>query len=352
MSLFWVIAALLLLLAMWMVVGTLWRKPARGAPGAKCQPVEPGGAEGAVGAGRPGPGRGRASTPHSTRPRAPRSNAAWSRRKASPPHRCARARRAPRCCCCWWRCRCWRWACTRMIGTPAALSPQAAMARRATPSSHEVEAMVAKLAERMEKQPPGNVADTEGWVMLGRSYAVMQRYPEASRAFGARAAADARRRADPGRPGRRAGHAARRQPRGRADAADRAGAEEQPVEPEGRWRWPAPPPSSARTTPRAIDYWGRARAAAPPDSEFARSLEQSMAEARAAGRRRSRGSGPAGGRPRPAGRGCRAAQAQGAASISGRVSLSPALAARVGGRATRCSSSRAPPRARACRWPS
>ena len=32
----------------------------------------------------------------------------------------------------------------------------------------------------------------------------------------------------------------------------------------------------------AIGYWTRARAAAPPDSEFARSLEQSIAEARAA----------------------------------------------------------------------
>ena len=223
MTLFWVIAAALLLLAMWMVVGTLWRKPAQARPAPSASQSNLAVLKAQLAADRPGPGPGPASTPRSTAPRAPRSNAACSRRKASPWRRCAQARRAPRCCCCWWRCRCWRWACTAS-SAPRRRCRRSRWPRQGEPSPQEVEAMVAKLAERMEKQPPGNVADTEGWVMLGRSYAVMQRYPEASRAFAPRAAADAGRRADPGRPGRRAGHAARRQPAGRAAAADRAGA--------------------------------------------------------------------------------------------------------------------------------
>ena len=67
-------------------------------------------------------------------------------------------------------------------GNPAALSPHARNQAQA-PDAQQVEQMVERLAERMEKRPPGNVDDTEGWVMLGRSYALMQRYADASRAF-------------------------------------------------------------------------------------------------------------------------------------------------------------------------
>ena len=72
------------------------------------------------------------------------------------------------------------------IGTPQALSPEARVAvapHGGDVTQQDMEAMIAKLAERMAKQPPGQVSDTEGWVMLGRSYAAMQRYPEAQRAF-------------------------------------------------------------------------------------------------------------------------------------------------------------------------
>jgi len=198
------------------------------------------------------------------------------------------------------------------IGNPAALSPQA-RATPGEPTPQQVEAMVAQLAERMDKQPPGNVADTEGWVMLGRSYAVMQRYPEASRAF-ARALqlmpGDAQILVDQadvlamqqggnlqGEPLRLLEQALQNDPSnlkalalaGTAafDRKDYAG---------------------------AVGYWGRARAGAPRDSEFARSLDQSIADARAA----------AGGSAASA-----AAPAAAAKSISGRVSVAPALASRV-----------------------
>jgi cytochrome c-type biogenesis protein CcmH len=49
---------------------------------------------------------------------------------------------------------------------------------------HEVEAMVAKLAARLEQNPD----DANGWAILARSYATMQRFPEAVAAY-AKAAA-------------------------------------------------------------------------------------------------------------------------------------------------------------------
>jgi cytochrome c-type biogenesis protein CcmH len=198
------------------------------------------------------------------------------------------------------------------IGNPAALSPQA-QATRGEPTPQEVEAMVAKLAERMDKQPPGNVADTEGWIMLGRSYAVMQRYPEASRAF-ARALqlmpGDAQILVDQadvlamqqggnlqGEPLRLIEQALQNDP-SNLKALALAGTAAFDRKDYGG----------------AVGYWGRARAGAPKDSEFARSLDQSIADARAAG----------GGTSASA-----AAPAAAAKSISGRVSVAPALAARV-----------------------
>jgi cytochrome c-type biogenesis protein CcmH len=205
------------------------------------------------------------------------------------------------------------------LGNPAAISPQV-RATPGEPTPQDVEAMVAKLAERMEKQPPGNVADLEGWVMLGRSYAVMQRYPEASRAFTRAlqlAPGDAQVLVDQadvlamqqggnllGEPLRLIEQALQNDPSnlkalalaGTAafDRKDYAG---------------------------AIGYWGRARAGAPQDSEFARSLDQSIADARAAA---------GGGSLASAGTAASAAApAAGAQSISGRVSLAPTLASRV-----------------------
>ena len=206
------------------------------------------------------------------------------------------------------------------LGTPAALSPQARTAP-GEPTPQEVEAMVAKLAERMEKQPPGNVADLEGWVMLGRSYAVMQRYPEASRAFARAlqlAPGDAQILVDQadvlamqqggnllGEPQRLIEQALQNDP-SNLKALALAGTAA----------------FDRKDYAAAIGYWGRARAAVPQDSEFARSLDQSIADARAA----AGGSLAAAG---PAASAAAAAPTAGARSISGRVSVAPALASRV-----------------------
>ncbi len=70
------------------------------------------------------------------------------------------------------------------IGTPEALDPRLREARSI--GEAEIEAMVGRLAERLEKDPE----DLEGWKMLGKSYSVMQRFAEAANAY-AKAAARA-----------------------------------------------------------------------------------------------------------------------------------------------------------------
>jgi cytochrome c-type biogenesis protein CcmH len=61
------------------------------------------------------------------------------------------------------------------LGSPAALDPQATRA----PTAQDVEQMVADLAARLEKNP----GDTKGWVVLARSYRAMNRLPQAENAY-------------------------------------------------------------------------------------------------------------------------------------------------------------------------
>lgn len=69
-----------------------------------------------------------------------------------------------------------------LVGTPAALDPAARVpapqAQHAV-SQQDVEAMVAKLAARLELKP----ADAEGWFNLARAQRALGRYPEAVRAY-------------------------------------------------------------------------------------------------------------------------------------------------------------------------
>ncbi len=59
-------------------------------------------------------------------------------------------------------------------GNPGALAPQMAM-----PTAAQIEAMVARLAAKLEENP----GDVEGWKLLGRSYTVLGRYPQAVAAY-------------------------------------------------------------------------------------------------------------------------------------------------------------------------
>jgi cytochrome c-type biogenesis protein CcmH len=74
-----------------------------------------------------------------------------------------------------------------VVGTPKALSPSAIASQMPGPgaqsgdvrSQQQMEANVAKLAERLKQNPD----DAEGWQMLGRSYMTLQRYSEATNAY-------------------------------------------------------------------------------------------------------------------------------------------------------------------------
>ncbi len=61
-----------------------------------------------------------------------------------------------------------------VAGAPAALLPE-----RQVPDAAQVEAMVGRLAQKMREHPE----DVEGWKLLGRSYTVMGRFPEAVAAY-------------------------------------------------------------------------------------------------------------------------------------------------------------------------
>ncbi len=61
-----------------------------------------------------------------------------------------------------------------LTGDPAAMLPA-----RQVPDAAQIEAMVARLAAKMREHPE----DAEGWKLLGRSYTVMGRFPEAVDAY-------------------------------------------------------------------------------------------------------------------------------------------------------------------------
>ena len=61
-----------------------------------------------------------------------------------------------------------------LAGDPAALLPE-----RQMPNAAQVEAMVERLAQKMREHPE----DVEGWKLLGRSYTVMGRFPDAVAAY-------------------------------------------------------------------------------------------------------------------------------------------------------------------------
>ena len=66
-----------------------------------------------------------------------------------------------------------------MLGKPQALDPrQTAAQPKMTPE--QIDAMVAKLAERMQANPD----DLQGWLMLARSYRTLSRYEDAVAAYG------------------------------------------------------------------------------------------------------------------------------------------------------------------------
>ena len=222
-----------------------------------------------------------------------------------------------------------------LVGMPEALLPQppseAAQADGVT--AEQIEGMIAKLASRLENQTMPQAGDDQAWTMLARSYAVLQRFPEASKAF-ARA-----RELAPENPQLMADHAdvmamlqGQRVAGEPAQLAQRA----LTIDPDNL-KALALAGSAAfedKDYTGALKHWTRASRLAEPGSQFAQGLAGSIAQARAAGGQDPAGASapqiaqaPAPGAPAaPAAPG---AAAPGTARLTGVVQLAGALAAQA-----------------------
>jgi len=207
------------------------------------------------------------------------------------------------------------------IGTRQALLPTATMAPSAADASHEVgqdqlAGMVATLAERLQSQPD----DAEGWMMLGRSYAVMRQFDKSAEAYSrARGLigdhpdvlsnyADSLAMANGGRFTERS-----------VALIDKA-LEIDPLHQKSLWLG-GTDAFERGDYPRALELWERLSAQLEPGSDVARTMAANVAEVRAL----SRGETPPSAMPAP-----EAAPAPAAvASISGTVTVDPSLTARV-----------------------
>ena len=206
------------------------------------------------------------------------------------------------------------------LGSPVALSGSTQDPAHSV-SADQMEALVERLSARMQQKPD----DAEGWMLLGRSLSVLQQYERAAQAY-AKAAkltpndadlladyadtlAMARGRKLEGEPFEIVQRALQADPR-QLKALALAGSAE----------------FERRNYAAAIDYWERVLKIAPPDSDFARLVAESLAEARSlAGGKLARKEAPAvksdQAGPKQA--------APGAESLQGVVSLDAALAAQA-----------------------
>lgn len=219
-----------------------------------------------------------------------------------------------------------------LLGDPAAFSPQAREAVAKADGGHDftpaqIDEMVARLTAKLEQEP----ANVEGWVVLARTYYYQRRFPEAASAF-AKAVALA-----PDAPDLL------------ADYADTLGAaqggtlEGKPLELVNRalkvdpshWKALALAGTAAfnrKDYRQAVEYWERLKPTVPPESDIARSIDASIAEARELGKLPARPAG-AGATGAPAAVAAPAVTASAPAipgtAISGTIRLAPALAAKA-----------------------
>ena len=198
------------------------------------------------------------------------------------------------------------------VGNPGALLPQASQSEGHGVSRTQIESMVERLAERMKDNPD----DATGWAMLGRSYAVLNRFPEAAAAYAnaaKRSPPDAQLLAD------YADALAMAQGRRLQGEPERLIAQALTIDPRNvkALALAGTVAFENKDFKVAIAHWRKILDVVPPDSDMADSIRDSIADAeKLAG-------GPVKPQPAPA----RAAAAP--AAVSGIVRLAPALAARV-----------------------
>lgn len=212
------------------------------------------------------------------------------------------------------------------LGSPFALDPvSTADSSTADVSPAQVEELVKQFAARLENMPPDQAVDPKAWEMLARSYAAMQKFPEASKAY-KRAVELA-----PGNAQLLADHAdvmAMMQGQSTLGEPAKLIARALVLDPNNL-KVLALAGSAAferKDFSAAVAHWTKALQLAPAGSEFAGGLSRSLDEARAAA-----GSSPpaaqAPARVESAASGKAAAAPS--AGIHGTVSLSPALAAKA-----------------------
>ncbi len=209
------------------------------------------------------------------------------------------------------------------VGEPAGLRPAAEVAeKQVTPQ--QIDDMVAGLAAKLEKNPD----DAKGWAMLARSYYVMQRMPEAVKAY---AKATEKITDDAGLYADYADAMAMsmgRKIEGPAYELVETALKIDPNQPKAL----AMAGTAAfyrKDFPGALKHWEKLLPMLPPDSEMAKSLVEGIAEARQLGGIK----GPAvavvaGAKPAESSAPKPVAQAAGA-SVSGKVTLSPSLKDKV-----------------------
>jgi cytochrome c-type biogenesis protein CcmH len=203
----------------------------------------------------------------------------------------------------------------------AAADPHAA-------SSMDMEQAVQRLAERMQAEPD----NVEGWALLGRSYAQMQRFEQARDAYAhavQRKGDDAQLLAD------YADALAMTQGRKLDGEPEKLVLRALQIDPDHvkALALAGTAAMARRDYAGAVKYWERARALVPPDNPLAQGLSSGIAEARAAGGLGGGGAGgaaaPAAGPRAPAPAASAAAAAAKGTGLSVTVSLAPALASKV-----------------------
>ena len=206
------------------------------------------------------------------------------------------------------------------LGNFEALSPQAvAGSPEAEVTPAEITAMVDKLAERMKEKPD----DPVGWTMLANAYSALQRFPEADAAYKKATALS------PNNAQLLADHAdvlAMIQGRSAAGEPLKLIEKALAIEPNNL-KALALAGSAAferKDYPAALGYWGKARKLAP-EGEFAQSLDASIAEIKQA----APGAVAMGLPAMPNAPAASASVGISSAAITGTVSLAPALLARA-----------------------
>lgn len=206
------------------------------------------------------------------------------------------------------------------LGNVNALDPANLQAKAETdPTPEQIEAMVSAFAARLEAVPASEAPDPKAWEMLARSYAAMQKFPEANKAY--KRAVEL----NPGNAQTLADHAdvlAMLQGQSMAGEPTRLYERALVLDPNNV-KALALAGSAAfekQDFAKAAQFWSKAQSLAPPGSDLAIGLARSVEEARAA-------SGESG-TPQVATKSA-PTPALAAVNIQGVVSLSPALKSKV-----------------------